>query len=153
MDKQTKSVNRESDKFMLRFPEGMRDRIAELAKKNSRSMNAEIVQRLEWALSLLAAPVIKPATPDLSGDIPWGMRREINSLATEAGIPFEEMLARIFVAGLNPTAPQVLYIPIVPGATVQDLRTALEIAKDYVRPDATIVSEPVSYTVPPAQKP
>ena len=41
------AVGRESDKFMLRLPEGMRDRIAELAKQNNRSMNAEIVARLE----------------------------------------------------------------------------------------------------------
>lgn len=36
-----------ADKFMLRLPNGMRDRIAEEAEKNKRSMNAEIVARLE----------------------------------------------------------------------------------------------------------
>jgi hypothetical protein len=36
-----------ADKFMLRMPEGMRDRIAKAAKVNGRSMNAEIVQTLE----------------------------------------------------------------------------------------------------------
>jgi len=35
------------DQFMIRMPDGMRDRIAESAAKNSRSMNAEIVARLE----------------------------------------------------------------------------------------------------------
>ncbi|WP_162588343.1 Arc family DNA-binding protein [Variovorax sp. RA8] len=35
------------DKYIVRFPEGMRDRIAEAAKANNRSMNAEILQRLE----------------------------------------------------------------------------------------------------------
>lgn len=35
------------DKFMLRLPAGMRDKIAQEAKSNSRSMNAEIVTRLE----------------------------------------------------------------------------------------------------------
>ncbi|MCP2004360.1 UNVERIFIED_ORG: plasmid stability protein [Buttiauxella agrestis ATCC 33320] len=39
------------DKFNLRFPDGMRDAIAERAKKNGRSMNSEIVQILEDALS------------------------------------------------------------------------------------------------------
>lgn len=34
------------DRFIVRFPEGMRDQIAEAAKANSRSMNAEIVIRL-----------------------------------------------------------------------------------------------------------
>lgn len=37
---------REYDKFMLRFPDGMRDAIAERAKANGRSMNSEIVQML-----------------------------------------------------------------------------------------------------------
>lgn len=40
------------DKFMLRFPDGMRDAIAERAKKNGRSMNSEIVQILHDALDL-----------------------------------------------------------------------------------------------------
>lgn len=35
-----------ADKYVVRFPDGMRDRIAEIAKESGRSMNAEIVQRL-----------------------------------------------------------------------------------------------------------
>ncbi|NEJ20084.1 Arc family DNA-binding protein [Rhizobium leguminosarum] len=35
------------DKFMLRFPDGMRDRIRAEADENGRSMNAEIVARIE----------------------------------------------------------------------------------------------------------
>jgi hypothetical protein len=40
-------TGRESDKFMLRLPDGMRDRIRAAAEANSRSMNAEIVATLE----------------------------------------------------------------------------------------------------------
>lgn len=36
-----------SDKFMLRMPEGLRDRIKKKADENGRSMNAEILQGLE----------------------------------------------------------------------------------------------------------
>lgn len=36
-----------ADKFMLRMPDGMRDRIAESAKANNRSMNSEIIARLD----------------------------------------------------------------------------------------------------------
>lgn len=39
------------DKFNLRFPDGMRDAIAERAKRNGRSMNAEIVQIIEDAIA------------------------------------------------------------------------------------------------------
>ncbi|HDR2509892.1 TPA: Arc family DNA-binding protein [Enterobacter roggenkampii] len=42
---------REYDKFMLRFPDGMRDAIALRAKKNGRSMNSEIIQILHDALT------------------------------------------------------------------------------------------------------
>ncbi|PAQ64387.1 DNA-binding protein [Klebsiella pneumoniae] len=38
------------DKFNLRLPDGMRDAIADRAKRNGRSMNSEIVQILQDAL-------------------------------------------------------------------------------------------------------
>ncbi|PTU70759.1 Arc family DNA-binding protein [Chromobacterium haemolyticum] len=51
MEKKIKTaVGRDSDKFMLRLPDGMRSRIAEAAKTNGRSMNAEIVHRLAVSL-------------------------------------------------------------------------------------------------------
>ncbi len=40
------------DKFMLRFPDGMRDRIRDEADANGRSMNAEIVHRLRQSLGM-----------------------------------------------------------------------------------------------------
>lgn len=42
----TSKVTRDSDKFQVRFPAGMRERISESAERNGRSMNAEIVDRL-----------------------------------------------------------------------------------------------------------
>lgn len=36
-----------ADRFIVRFPDGMRDRIKEAAAENNRSMNAEIISRLE----------------------------------------------------------------------------------------------------------
>ncbi|MGN5129807.1 Arc family DNA-binding protein [Aeromonas hydrophila] len=47
MKKSTAPTGRASDKFMLRLPDGMRDTISELAKASGRSMNAEIVHRLQ----------------------------------------------------------------------------------------------------------
>ncbi|PTM96485.1 Arc family DNA-binding protein [Mycoplana dimorpha] len=40
-------IGRGSEQAMIRLPDGMRDRLKEEAKKNGRSMNAEIVARLE----------------------------------------------------------------------------------------------------------
>lgn len=39
------------DRFLLRMPDGMRDRLKAEAEANKRSMNAEIVARLEASLS------------------------------------------------------------------------------------------------------
>ena len=35
---------------MIRMPEGMRDRLAEAAKANGRSMNSEVIARLDASL-------------------------------------------------------------------------------------------------------
>lgn len=49
-------TNRDSDKFMLRLPEGMRQAIKEAAIKSGRSMNAEIVHRLEASFRSSSIP-------------------------------------------------------------------------------------------------
>jgi plasmid stability protein len=41
-----KRTGRDSDQFIVRFPEGMREALADLAARNGRSMNAEIVHAL-----------------------------------------------------------------------------------------------------------
>lgn len=64
-DKQVKDY----DKFVVRFPEGMRDAIAERAKANGRSMNSEIVQILQDALQdQLTMPEMFPEGVDKSDD-------------------------------------------------------------------------------------
>lgn len=40
-------TNRDSDKIIIRLPDGMRDRIKRVAEQNNRSMNAEIVATLK----------------------------------------------------------------------------------------------------------
>lgn len=56
--------SRTADKFVVRLPEGMRSRIAEVARLYHRSMNSEIIARLEKSLttegSLPAAPLQAP---------------------------------------------------------------------------------------------
>lgn len=43
-----------ADKYVLPMPDGMRDKIVELAKANNRSMNAEIVLMLQQAIAARA---------------------------------------------------------------------------------------------------
>ncbi len=47
--KQTYS-SRTADKFVVRLPEGMRERIADIARSHHRSMNSEIIARLEQSM-------------------------------------------------------------------------------------------------------
>ena len=42
--------SRTADKFVVRLPEGMRERIANVARSHHRSMNSEIIARLEQSL-------------------------------------------------------------------------------------------------------
>ncbi|WP_286788624.1 MULTISPECIES: Arc family DNA-binding protein [unclassified Pseudomonas] len=42
--------SRTADKFVVRLPEGMRDHIADVARYHHRSMNSEIIARLEQSL-------------------------------------------------------------------------------------------------------
>ena len=57
------------DKVIIRLPDGMRDKLKDLAKLNDRSLNAEIVQRLKQSLAELSADIVKL---DLPGEI-WNM--------------------------------------------------------------------------------
>lgn len=80
MSETIKPIGRESDKFMLRLPDGMRDRIADEAKKNGRSMNAEIVH------VLTAFYNNKRALKEMSlSEMPdTNLGNEINRAATDA---------------------------------------------------------------------
>lgn len=42
--------SREQDKFVLRLPEGLRPEIADIARANQRSMNGEIIVRIQRSL-------------------------------------------------------------------------------------------------------
>lgn len=53
--------SRGSDQFNLRFPDGMREELKILAAQNGRSLNAEIIQRLERTLT---SDVLNKVIPD-----------------------------------------------------------------------------------------
>lgn len=44
------SKSRKLDQYIVRFPDGMRDHLKNEAEKNNRSLNAEIVARLEQTI-------------------------------------------------------------------------------------------------------
>lgn len=48
--KQAIYSSRTADKFVVRLPDGMREKVAEMARGHHRSMNSEIISRLEKSL-------------------------------------------------------------------------------------------------------
>ena len=48
--KQAIYSSRTADKFVVRLPDGMRERIADVARNHHRSMNSEIIARVEQSL-------------------------------------------------------------------------------------------------------
>lgn len=58
---------RTAEKFVLRLPEGMRERIAEVARNHHRSMNSEIISYLEHSL---VQDGLLEADPDMRMDSP-----------------------------------------------------------------------------------
>ncbi|MCF7647312.1 Arc family DNA-binding protein [Bacillus subtilis] len=52
MSDDSKYPSQLAERFQIRMPDGLRDRIREAAEKNNRSMNAEIIHRLEDGLVL-----------------------------------------------------------------------------------------------------
>lgn len=64
----------QADKFLLRLPDGMRDRLKAEAEANKRSMNAEIVARLEASFSNISPAFVgKPELAQKFEDVMGAM--------------------------------------------------------------------------------
>lgn len=88
----SEEVNRAwKDQYMLRFPEGMRDRIKLSAEVTGRSMNAEIIQRLKWTFEDSEDNALRIVLP----------ADTLNALMTDAainGLSDEELVVEIVKA-------------------------------------------------------
>lgn len=58
--------SRTADKFVVRLPDGMRERIADVARNHHRSMNSEIIARLEQSMLQESTLDDDLNSPDLS---------------------------------------------------------------------------------------
>ncbi|MCA6105101.1 Arc family DNA-binding protein [Bradyrhizobium australafricanum] len=80
----TTSTNRDSDKIIVRLPEGMRDHLALIARRNGRSMNAEVVTALAHYFAMTTTgPLEIETVADLEYSLE-GIRKEITRLADAA---------------------------------------------------------------------
>lgn len=55
MEKKHGVPSAQADRFIVRFPEGMRDRLKQQAKKNRRSMNDEVLFLIERGMKFVEA--------------------------------------------------------------------------------------------------
>ncbi len=83
-------TSRTADKFVVRLPEGMRDRIAEVAKQHHRSMNSEIIARLEHSLLDLPSLPEQPSRQALNEQ----RLEDLNHPERELLLRFREMSRR-----------------------------------------------------------
>lgn len=108
-------TTRMSDKFMLRLPDGMRDRIKLAADKNGRSMNAEIVVTLEKAYPVpVMVPINILALADYMNFIEGAQsdeeRDEFLRMANESLLRDDETAAFEIRMGFDPNGQDALYV-------------------------------------------
>lgn len=128
--------------YPLRMSAELRKRLEDEAQKGNRSLNAEIVQRLEWALELTKKPKVVDSADvqqPVGGALTHLITGEIKQLADRERISFDEMFARIVLAGLHQQAPQVIYLPVFPGVTAEEQLSAAQAAAKVVRPDVRTI--------------
>lgn len=85
-----------ADRFQIRMPDGLRERIAAAAEANKRSMNSEIVDRLEASFETEAAIPDEGQPPQVHLKWLLDLRRDINKAVQEV---------REEVRALRPAAP------------------------------------------------
>jgi hypothetical protein len=71
------------ERFIVRFPDGMRDKISALAKANGRSMNAEVISLIEASLSQGGKPLLVIKENTSEADIIWELRDSMQGLQAE----------------------------------------------------------------------
>lgn len=78
-------MSREDPQMRVRMPAELKDEIAERARRNGRSMNAEIIAYLRYAIRNLPMPDDDPLVFPLQTEDEWdeGMRIQLNKEESE----------------------------------------------------------------------
>lgn len=87
-----------AERFIVRLPEGMRDRIRWEAEQNNRSMNAEVVARLQesfYDTTIKAREIVQALlmSEDLPRDSSYRKAIELRALLFWVGAPEQDLLA------------------------------------------------------------
>lgn len=93
----------QADQFNVRFPDGMRDRIAAIAKESGRSMNAEIIARLDRSFAPQSMGINADST-DIAGFLAMALLialdDESDSESKKAALEKARSIAKPLVEGL-----------------------------------------------------
>ncbi|MDX3927654.1 MAG: Arc family DNA-binding protein [Shinella sp.] len=110
MAKDPKPPSEELDKFLLRMPDGLRDKLKAAAEENKRSMNAEIVARLDFSLIAHPHAYLLRALIDLQEKLlagkeelfvpPW-MQDELQKTADSRGVSAQKLLVRLLLEAME----------------------------------------------------
>jgi hypothetical protein len=157
------------DRFVLRLPDGLREKVAAAAQQADRSMNAEFVRRIEQSFEAPADVLPLPLelrqkmqahaeefgrTLDeeivnrLQGSFEWDeyfvpvrLQRELTAYRKENDLETKEAFERLVSAGLHKDAPCVLILTLDADMTIEKFADALEEAKARLPTGTAILVE------------
>ncbi|MGE0487327.1 MAG: Arc family DNA-binding protein [Gammaproteobacteria bacterium] len=88
-----------AQRFVVRFPPGMKESLTAFATKNHRTLTAEVVARLEWSMRSavqISAHGVPATAPSFTVRLPNGMRGELHALAEQHGLSVnDEIVSRL----------------------------------------------------------
>lgn len=113
----------------FRLPTELAEKLRVAAGENSRSMNAEVVARLEKSFGV-AAPAMGEVAKDL-----------VEEFAAKRKISFSEALDALVFIGSNDDAPALLYVKAQPGMTLKEVREVMAEAIKVAHEDSHIIYE------------
>ena len=116
-----------ADKVLVRMPDGMRDRLKEDAKASNRTMNAEIVARLQ-------------STYETPAFFPFAIEQAIEHEQEERGGTREEALTRLVLAG-QAKGGTVFQVVVPRAMTMQEYRELMKASEKIIPPDANMILE------------
>lgn len=119
------------DKFMLRFPEGMRERVREASELNGRSMNSEIIHRLEQSFLETTNRQHGELSADMARQLAKNARENLLSNAKDY---VQQEIARTVCIGLNELVVDLTAIAGIPDDHELDEDADAQLFAEYIYP-------------------
>lgn len=121
-------MSRDVTPFGLRMQFPLRVQLTAAATASGRSMNSEIVARLQSSFE----PVDYTA-------LPFAVVQAVEAAMADGGLTQEQALTQLVLAGQS-QGGTVLHLHVAPGTTAKDVHTALTAALKLIPPDSNVVS-------------